>query len=122
MSISPAIYEQLLHQFPFFDKNLQTQTVSREKLRKTLSYKKAVCKLLVKLTLVQTGESQIFVSFQMRNILILSSFRLLSNEKKFNVENPGLHSGLTNVLNCLVNATLSNYVRPMMVLNLSRNI
>ena len=52
MSISPTLYKLLLHQFPFA-KKLQTQTVSKEKLHKTLSYKKAACKMLLKLTLVK---------------------------------------------------------------------
>jgi len=33
-----------------FHQNLQSQTVIREKLRKTLQYEKAACKMLVKLT------------------------------------------------------------------------
>ena len=48
-SISPTIYKQLLRQFPF-PKKLQTQTVSTEKLQKALLYKKAACKMMVKLT------------------------------------------------------------------------
>jgi len=48
-SISPTFYEQLLHQYSKA-KKLQSQTVIREKLLKTLSYKKAVRKMLVKLT------------------------------------------------------------------------
>ncbi len=49
VSILPTFYEQLLHQNPLA-KKLQTQIVSIEKLRKKLSYEKAACKLLVKLT------------------------------------------------------------------------
>ena len=48
-SISTAFYEQLFCQFPFA-KILQTQTVSTEKLLKTLVYKKAAYKMLVKST------------------------------------------------------------------------
>ncbi len=48
VSISPAFYEQLLHQNPF-TKKLQTQLVSTEKLCKWLLHKKAACKILVKL-------------------------------------------------------------------------
>jgi hypothetical protein len=48
-SISPTFYEHLLHQNPF-TKKLQTQIVSTHKLRKKLSYEKAACKILVKLT------------------------------------------------------------------------
>jgi hypothetical protein len=50
VSISPTFYGQLLCQNPFA-KKLQTQIVSTEKLGKKLSYEKAVCKILVKLTL-----------------------------------------------------------------------
>jgi len=49
VSISPTFYEQLLRQNSFA-KKLQTQIVSIYKLRKKLLYKKAACKLLVKLT------------------------------------------------------------------------
>jgi len=38
-SISPTFYEQILHKYSFA-KKLQSQTVSRKKLSKTLSYKK----------------------------------------------------------------------------------
>jgi hypothetical protein len=38
-----------LHQYSFTKKS-QSQTVSREKLRKTLSFKKAACKIVVTLT------------------------------------------------------------------------
>jgi hypothetical protein len=47
--ISPTFYEQLLRQFSF-NKKLQSQTVNRGKLCKTLSYKKDGHKMLVKLT------------------------------------------------------------------------
>ena len=50
-SISPTTYPQLLRQFPF-TKKLQTQTVSTEKLHKTLLSKKAAREMLVKLTLM----------------------------------------------------------------------
>jgi len=49
VSISPTFYEQLLRKNPFTEK-LQTQIVSTKKLHKTLSYKKAAHKILVKLT------------------------------------------------------------------------
>ena len=50
-SISPTLYEQLFRQFTNA-KKLQTQTVSTEKLRKTLSYQNSWSdhKMLVKLT------------------------------------------------------------------------
>jgi len=49
VSISPSSYEQLLHLY-YFTIKLQRLTVSREKLRKTLSFKKDTNKMLVKLT------------------------------------------------------------------------
>jgi hypothetical protein len=49
VSISPTIYEQLLHPNPFA-KKLQTKIVSTSKLHKKLSCKKAARKILVKLT------------------------------------------------------------------------
>jgi len=49
LSISPTFYEQLLCQYSLA-KNLQSQTVSREMLQKTLLYKKAGHKMLVTLT------------------------------------------------------------------------
>jgi len=49
VSILPIIYEQLWRQNSF-EKELQCQTVIREMVRKTLSYKKADRKMLVKLT------------------------------------------------------------------------
>jgi len=49
LKISPTFYEQLFHQYSFA-KKLQSQTVSREKPRKTNSNKKAACKMLMKLT------------------------------------------------------------------------
>jgi hypothetical protein len=49
VSILPIIYEQLWRQNSF-EKELQCQTVIRELVRKTLSYKKADRKMLVKLT------------------------------------------------------------------------
>ena len=55
MSISPTFYEQLLRQNSF-DKKLQTQFLSTEKMRKKLSYEKAARKILVKLTPGQKGK------------------------------------------------------------------
>jgi len=51
VSISPIFYRQLLGQYSSA-KNYKSQTVSRarEKLRKTLSYKRAAHKMFVKLT------------------------------------------------------------------------
>jgi len=49
LSISPTSYVQLLRQYSF-TKKLQSQTVSREKLNKALSYKKVARKMLVKWT------------------------------------------------------------------------
>ncbi len=43
------IYLNLLHQY-FCAKKVQSQNVTREKLRKALSYKKIVRKMLMKLT------------------------------------------------------------------------
>jgi len=43
-SISPKIYEQLLRRYSFA-KKLQSQTVIREKLRKTLLYEKSAHKI-----------------------------------------------------------------------------
>ena len=48
MSISPTFYDHLFSPF-HFAKKLQTQTVRTEKLHKSLSYKKAARKMLVKL-------------------------------------------------------------------------
>jgi len=48
-SISPMFYEQLLRQYSFA-KRIQSQTVSTKKLLKTLLYKKAGHKMLMKLT------------------------------------------------------------------------
>jgi len=48
-SISLTFYKQLLRQY-YYDKKLQSQTLSRETLRKTLAYKKSAHKILVKLT------------------------------------------------------------------------
>jgi hypothetical protein len=42
--------KQLFCQFPFAKKYPETQIVRKEKLRKTLSYKKAARKMLLKLT------------------------------------------------------------------------
>jgi len=42
-SISPTFYKQLLHRYSF-SKKLQSQTERREKLEKTLSYKKTAHK------------------------------------------------------------------------------
>jgi len=42
-------YNQLLCRYSF-NKKLQSQTVIREKLRKAPSYKKGMCKMIVKLT------------------------------------------------------------------------
>jgi hypothetical protein len=49
VSISPTFYEQLWHQNPF-TKKLQAKIVSASKLHKKLSYEKAACKILLKLT------------------------------------------------------------------------
>jgi len=43
------LYKQLLHRYSFA-KKLQSQIVTREKLQKTLLYKKGVHKMLMKLT------------------------------------------------------------------------
>jgi hypothetical protein len=48
-SISPIFNEQILRQYSFA-KELQSQTASRGKLCKTLSYKKAARKILMQLT------------------------------------------------------------------------
>jgi len=45
---APTFYKQLFHQYSFA-KRLQSQTLIREKLRKTLSYEKPAIKMLVKL-------------------------------------------------------------------------
>ncbi len=47
-SISPTFYRQLLCRYSF-PKKLQSQTISRKNLHKTLSYQKATSKMLVKL-------------------------------------------------------------------------
>ncbi len=49
-SISSTFYEQILRKYSFA-KKFQRQTLSREKLCKSLMYEKAVHKMLVKLTL-----------------------------------------------------------------------
>jgi len=49
VSISSTFYEQLLRQYSCA-KKLQSQTVTREKLHKILSFKEAARKMLVKLT------------------------------------------------------------------------
>jgi hypothetical protein len=54
VSISPTFYEQLLRQNPFARK-LQTQIVNTQKLSKKLSYEKAACKILMKLTQGRSG-------------------------------------------------------------------
>jgi hypothetical protein len=46
-----------------FAKNLQSQTVIREKLHKTLLYKKAVCKMLLKSTPVDNFSNNLFATF-----------------------------------------------------------
>ena len=46
--MSSIFYEQLFHQY-YFSKELQSQTVTREKLRKTLLYKNGSRKMLMKL-------------------------------------------------------------------------
>jgi hypothetical protein len=51
-SISSTFYEQILSRYSFA-KKLQSQNVSREKLRKTLSKEKGASKLLMKLTPVR---------------------------------------------------------------------
>jgi hypothetical protein len=48
LSISSIFYEQLLRQY-YCAQKLQSQTVTREKLGKTLSYNKAARKMMVKL-------------------------------------------------------------------------
>jgi len=48
--ISTTFYEQLVHQLSFA-KNLQSQTVSREKVQRKTFIQKAAFKVLVKLTL-----------------------------------------------------------------------
>jgi hypothetical protein len=48
-SISSTFYEQLLRQY-FCARKLQSQTVTREKLCKTLLYEKDKLKMLMKLT------------------------------------------------------------------------
>jgi len=47
-SILSTFYKLLLRQYSFA-KKIQSQTVIREKMRKTLSYKKVGCKMLLKL-------------------------------------------------------------------------
>jgi len=47
LSISSTFYEQLLRRYSF-GKKLQSQTAIREKLRKALSYKKGLSKILMK--------------------------------------------------------------------------
>ena len=49
--------------FPF-PKNFQTQIVNTEKLRKTFSYKKVACKMLVKLTQLELLIAKFFESGQ----------------------------------------------------------
>jgi len=48
-SISPTFYELLLIASIFFCQILQSQSVGKEKLCKTILYKKAACKMWVKL-------------------------------------------------------------------------
>ncbi len=48
-SISSSFYKQLLRQY-FCAKKLQSQTMTREKLRKAHLYKKVMCKMLMALT------------------------------------------------------------------------
>ena len=48
-SISPIFYKQLFRQYSFA-KKIPTQTVSREKLLKSILYEKDARKMLVKLT------------------------------------------------------------------------
>jgi len=50
LSIPLALFEQLLHQYSVV-KKLQSTTKSKENLHKTLLYKKAACKMLIKLTI-----------------------------------------------------------------------
>jgi len=69
-SISSTYYEQLLCQNSF-TKKLQSQTATREKLRKTLSYKKGSSKMLMKLTPV--------VNFNITFQQIFSTFLLPKN-------------------------------------------
>jgi len=49
LSISTTFYEQICANI-LAPKKLQSQAVSREKLRKTFSYKKVMSKMLMKLT------------------------------------------------------------------------
>jgi len=59
LSILPTFYKQLLRQ-NYFAKTIQIQTVSRrEKLCKTLMFKKATIKMLVKSTLGNPVERQV---------------------------------------------------------------
>ncbi len=64
-SIAPTFYEQ-------FAEKSQSQTVSSEKLRKTLSFKKAVRKMFVKLT-----PSVNFINILLERFLFESEFLLL---------------------------------------------
>ncbi len=64
VSISPTFYEQLLHQNPF-TKKLQTQIVSTQKVRKELWYEKAVCKILVKLTVIPKLFAQLLSAYNL---------------------------------------------------------
>jgi len=64
VSISPMIYEQLLHQNPFA-KKLQTQIVSTKKMRKELCYEKAAWKTLVKLTVIPKFFAQLLSAYNL---------------------------------------------------------
>jgi len=52
-----------------FTKKLQAQTVSRDKLRKTLSYKEAACKMLMKLSLGGRFHQHIYSSLHANRFL-----------------------------------------------------
>jgi len=59
LSILPTFYKQLLRQ-NYFAKTMQSQIVSRrEKLCKTLMFKKATLKMLIKSTLGKPVERQV---------------------------------------------------------------
>jgi len=64
VSISPTFYEQLLRQNPFA-KKLQTHIVSTYKVHKELGYEKAVCKILVKLTVIPKLFAQLLSAYNL---------------------------------------------------------
>jgi len=59
-SISPTFYEQLLRRYSF-TKQLQSQYVSREMLRKALLFKKGTSKMLIKFTTYSLQSSIFFL-------------------------------------------------------------